>query len=71
MIFHINKFQNKINLAKPTYCILISATLLMMSVTITSQDAFATHLSEEMKWQLIFISSQGCSLFNYEKIIIT
>jgi len=68
MISHRNKFQNKINLLKPTYCILISATLLMVSVTITSQDAFATHLSEEMRWQLIFISSQGCSLFNYEKM---
>jgi len=68
MIFHRNKFQNKINLAKPTYCILISATLLMMPVSITSQDAFATHLSEEMRWQLIFISSQGCSVSNYEKM---
>ena len=65
---HIRQFQNKINLLKPTYCILISATLLMMSVTITSQDVFATHLSEEIRWQLIFISSQGCSLFNYEKM---
>jgi len=68
MISHRNKFQNKINLLKPTYCVLIFATLLMMSVSITSQDAFATHLSEEMKWQLLFISSQGCSLHNYEKM---
>jgi len=48
--------------------LLIVATLLIISNPITSQDVFATHLSYELKWQLVFISSQGCSLYNYEKM---
>jgi len=47
---------------------LFVATLMLISSPFVSQDVFATHLSEELKWQLVFISSQGCSLFNYEKM---
>jgi len=48
--------------------LLIVATLLIISSPITSQEVFATHISEELKWQLVFISSQACSLYNYEKM---
>jgi len=68
MKYILNNFQKKINPTKSIYCILIIMTLIMLPSTISSQDVFATHLSEELKWQLVFISSQGCSLFNYEKI---
>jgi len=47
---------------------LFVATLMLISSPIISQDVFATHISEELKWQLVFISSQACSLFNYEKL---
>ncbi len=47
---------------------LFVATMMLMSTPITSQEVFATHLSEELKWQLVFVSSQGCSLYNYEKM---
>jgi hypothetical protein len=47
---------------------LFVAVLMIVSSSFTPQEVFATHLSEELKWQLVFISSQGCSLFNYEKM---
>ena len=47
---------------------LFVATLMLISSPFVSQEVFATHISEELKWQLVFISSQGCSLFNYEKM---
>ena len=39
---------------------------MLMIKSFTSQEVFATHLSEELKWQLVFISSQGCSLDNFQ-----
>jgi len=41
---------------------------MIVTSSFASQEVFGTHLSEELKWQLVFISSQGCSLFNYEKL---
>jgi len=47
---------------------LFVAVLMIVSSSFAPQEVFATHLSQELKWQLVFISSQGCSLFNYEKL---
>ena len=68
MIYRFITFQNKISMTRFPLFLLIVATLLIISSPITSQEVFATHLSEELKWQLVFISSQGCSLYNYEKM---
>ena len=41
-------------------------SIFLFSAPITINEVFATHLSNDIKWQLVFISSQGCSLHNYE-----
>ena len=49
--------------------ILIAATLMMASSSFTTNPAFATHLSEDLKWQLVVISSSpACSNFHYQML---
>jgi len=69
MKLNIKNIHQKINLTRFYSCILIITTLMLISTPITSQEVFATHLTEDLKWQLLFIASQGCSLFNYEKMV--
>jgi len=61
----IINFQNKISLTRLFSCILITAILLMSS-TFSSQEVLATHITEELKWQLVFITMKACSLHNYQ-----
>jgi len=66
-----NRFKNfpkNINLTRLFPSLIIVSTLMIISSPITTQEVFATHLSEDLKWQLVFITSQGCSLYNYEKM---
>jgi len=51
---------------KLSVTVLMVATLMIMTVPIAANDAFAVHLSEELKWQLVFISTNSCGNFNYE-----
>ncbi len=39
---------------------------MLISSPISYQPVFATHLSEELKWQLVFISARSCSLHNFQ-----
>jgi len=59
-------FSIKIRFARLFPCILIIAALMLISSPISSQQVFATHLSEELKWQLVFISARSCSLQNFQ-----
>lgn len=39
----------------------------LFSTPFVSNDAFANHMSEKMKWQVVFVSSQpGCSNYHYQ-----
>lgn len=39
----------------------------VFAVPLVSSDAFANHMSENMKWQVVFVSSQpGCSNYHYQ-----
>jgi len=47
--------------------ILFFAVFTVITVPLVSSDAFANHLSEKMKWQIVFISSQpGCANYHYQ-----
>ena len=47
--------------------LLFFAIFAVLTVPAVSSDAFANHLSEKMKWQLVFISSEpGCSNYHYQ-----
>ena len=60
--------RQEIRSTKFFYCLLVITSLMLMSSPLTSQEVFATHLSEELKWQLLFISNKGCGLSNHEKM---
>jgi len=46
---------------------LFGATLLLLTSPLATNEAFATHLSLDLKWQLVFISSEpACSNYHYQ-----
>jgi len=62
----LNKCQltSKTNL---TTFFLITATLMLITSPFAINDAYANHLSDELKWQLVFISSHpACSNYHYQ-----
>jgi len=47
--------------------LLFFAIFAVFAIPLVSSDAFANHLSEKMKWQLVFISSEpGCANYHYQ-----
>ena len=47
--------------------LLFFAIFAVFAIPSVSSDAFANHLSEKMKWQLVFISSEpGCANYHYQ-----
>ena len=53
--------------SKVKIVLLFFAIFTVLLVPTVSNDAFANHLSEKMKWQLVFISSQpGCANYHYQ-----
>ena len=68
MISRFKIFQKKDIFTRFFSCLLVLTTLMLISSPIVSQDVLATHLSNELKYQIVFIAGQGCSLFNYEKM---
>jgi hypothetical protein len=65
MINPLNHFNKKIPMK---LVFLLAATFTLLSSPLAANQAFATHLSEDVKWQLVFISSKGCSLHNYQML---
>ena len=58
------KLISKTNL---TAVFLITATLMLITSPFAINDAFANHLSDELKWQLVYLSSQpACSNYHYQ-----
>ncbi len=54
-------------LTKITSVFMILTVTLLLTSTITTNDAFASHLSNDLKWQLVFISSHpACSNYDYQ-----
>ena len=62
-IKHITKnFYSKVKVT-----LLLFAIFFVFTIPSVSNDAFANHLSEKMKWQMVFISSQpGCANYHYQ-----
>jgi len=46
---------------------LVATTFMLLTSSFTINEAFATHLSEELKWQLVFLSSDSaCSNYHIQ-----
>jgi len=68
MISRFKIFQKKDIFTRFFSCLLVLTALMLISSPIISQEVLATHLTKELKYQIVFIAGQGCSLFNYEKM---
>jgi len=68
MMNRFKKFQQRTGYKRFSFCILITTTLMLISSPFALNEVFATHLSEDLKWQLVFISSRACSLHNYQML---
>jgi len=58
----------KLNLSKRLATFfLITATFMLLTSSFAMNEAFATHLTEELKWQLVFLSSDSaCSNYHIQ-----
>jgi len=55
------------NFSKFKITLLFFALFSVFAIPLVSSDAFANHLSEKMKWQLVFISSEpGCANYHHQ-----
>ncbi len=64
-----NQFKNftQHNFSKFKIILLFFAIFSVFAIPSISSDAFANHLSEKMKWQLVFISGEpGCANYHYQ-----
>ena len=68
MIYRFKIFQKKDIFTRFFSYLLVLTTLMLISSPIASQEVLATHLSNDLKYQIVFIADRGCSLFNYEKM---
>jgi len=68
MMNRFKTFQQRTEYKRFSFCILITATIMLVSSPFALNEVFATHLSEDLKWQLVFISSRGCSLYHYQML---
>lgn len=58
-------------LTKITSVFMILTVTLLLTSTLTTNDAFASHLSEDIKWQLVYISSNpACGNYDYHMMAI-
>ena len=64
--YQFKKFK-KNNFSKFKITLLFFAIFSVFVIPSISDDAFANHLSEKMKWQLVFISGEpGCANYHYQ-----
>ena len=64
--YQFKKFK-KNNFSKFKITLLFFAIFSVFAIPSISSDAFANHLSEKMKWQLVFISGEpGCANYHYQ-----
>ena len=66
-ILYSSTSNSRKTLTKITSVFMILTVTLLLTSTITTNNAFANHLSDDLKWQLVFISSApACSNYDYQ-----
>jgi len=66
-ILYSSTSNSRKTLTKITSVFMILTVTLLLTSTLTTNDAFASHLSNDLKWQLVFISSSpACSNYDYQ-----
>jgi len=65
-ILYSSESNSHKTLTKITSVFMILTVTLLLISTLTTNNAFATHLSDDLKWQVVFISSNpGCGNYEY------
>jgi len=68
-ILYSSESNSRKTLTKITSVFMILTVTLLLTSTLTTNDAFASHLSEDIKWQMVFISSDsGCGNYDYHML---
>ena len=64
----ISNSANIINMKKLSLVVVFAATFMLASSSFVTNEAFANHLSEDMSWQLVYIThNSACSNYDTQK----
>jgi len=64
----ISNFNNIINMKRLSFVVILAATFMLTTSTFVTNEAFANHLSEDMSWQLVYITHNSvCSNYDTQK----
>ncbi len=64
----ISNFNNIINMERLSLVVIIAATFMLATSSFVTNEAFANHLSEDMSWQLVYITHNSvCSNYDIQK----
>jgi len=70
-ILYSSESNSHKTLTKITSVFMILTVTLLLTTALTTNDAFANHLSDDLKWQLVFISSTpACSNYDYNMMAL-
>ncbi len=64
----ISHFADTINMKRLSLVVILAATFMLTTSSFVTNDAFANHLSEDMSWQLVYITHNSvCSNYDVQK----
>jgi len=67
----ISNSANIINMKKLSLVVVFAATFMLASSSFVTNEAFANHLSEDMSWQLVYIThNSACSNYDTQKTMM-
>lgn len=67
----ISNSANIINMKKLSLVVVFAATFMLASSSFVTNEAFANHLSEDMSWQLVYIThNSACSNYDTQKTLM-
>ncbi len=67
----ISNSAHIINMKGLSFVVILAATFMLSTSSFVTNDAFANHLSEEMKWQLVYIThNSACSNYDTQKTMM-
>jgi len=57
-----------INMERLSFVVILAATFMLATSSFVTNEAFASHLSEDMSWQLVYIThNSACSSYDIQK----
>lgn len=64
----ISNFDRMISMDRLSLVVILAATFMLTTSSFVTNDAFANHMSDEMKWQLVYLTHNSvCSNYDVQK----